>query len=314
MPSQSGHPGPTASDAESRPHVAAKPTEKRRQPPATSSRNQSTSAAAWSRLTLDVGPGRGQQGVRVAAVAAVLLGTTGGQPAADHRLRGLGVELRRRGSAPPRISCGPASVRGQHVEPLGRREHVVVPLHPRARGDRRSGDREVEPPDLRRRPMRVTVPPRAWESTWAPKQIASSGTSRATTWRTSAASASTSAGGLRPVHVPLRAERQDELDAVEARPAVGILPDALDEGVAALAQPVTDEAGVEAVDVPDHQRAHDRSVRGGETGEDAGHGRRRGGDARRHPGRQRRRLRRRQAHPDRDVGRPCRSGRAATSC
>ena len=40
---------------------------------------------------------------------------------------------------------------------------------------------------------RVTAPPRAWERTWAPKQIASSGTWRAMVWRTSAASASTSA-------------------------------------------------------------------------------------------------------------------------
>ena len=81
--------------------------------------------------------------------------------------------------------------------------------------------------------------------------------SRATTSRTSAASASTSVGGLRAVDVPLRPERQHEVDAVERRPPLGVLAVALGEGVAVLAQAVADEAGVEVVGVAD-RRAHAR--------------------------------------------------------
>ena len=40
-------------------------------------------------------------------------------------------------------------------------------------------------------------------------------------------------GGLRPVHVPLRPERQHEVDPVERRPPLGVLAVALGEGVAA---------------------------------------------------------------------------------
>ena len=67
-------------------------------------------------------------------------------------------------------------------------------------------------------------------------------------------------GDLGPVHVPLGAEREHELDAVEAGPVVGRLPVQLGEGVAVLAEAVTDEPGVEVVAVPDDQRTHTPTV------------------------------------------------------
>jgi hypothetical protein len=59
-----------------------------------------------------------------------------------------------------------------------------------------------------------------------------------------------------PIDVPLRAEREHQLHAFEARPGGGILPDALDEGVATLPESVADEPRVEGLGVPDDQRAH----------------------------------------------------------
>ena len=68
-------------------------------------------------------------------------------------------------------------------------------------------------------------------------------------------------GRLRPVDVPLRPERQDEVDPVERRPPLGVLAVALGEDVAADAQAVADEPGVEVVGVADDERTHGPRVR-----------------------------------------------------
>ena len=131
------------------------------------------------------------------------------------------------------------------------------------------------------------------------------------------------AGRLGSVHVPLRAERQDEIDAVEHRPVTRLLPVRLREPEPARAQVVADEPRVEPAPVPDDHRSHPsecfrhRVRRAGHPHEALGctqtlgwsgdvasgrHGH--VGDAGRHPGRPHRDVDRRQAHPGRHVGGP----------
>ena len=216
---------------------------------ATDSRNQSTRASAAGRLVATL--------ARVAASSAsgsppwrpVRLGAAVLDPVADHRLGGLGVELRADVAAAA-DQLRPDVVAGEDVEAGGRREHVVVPLHPRPGGDRRSVDGDGRPTRSPAVGARLTVPPRACASTWAPKQIPSSGTPRSTTSRTNAASAATSGRRLGPVDVPLRAERQHELDAGEVRPVPRLLALALDEREPALPQLVPDEPAVELSGFP----------------------------------------------------------------
>ena len=210
--------------------------------PATSSRNQSTRASAAGRLRATLALRLGEQRRRVAAVAAVLLGAAIGEPAGDHRLGGLGVELRRhrtgrRGSAGARPPCAAST-----SKPSRRGENVVVPLHPRPGGDAALADRRSRTTRSPAPAERLTVPPRAWDSTWAPKQIASSGMSWATTSRTSAASASTSSAvsGRYTFHSDPSVSTSSTPSS--AGQSAGSLPVALGEREAALAETVADEA------------------------------------------------------------------------
>ena len=99
------------------------------------------------------------------------LGAALPEPTADHRLGRLRVELgaEQRGRA---TSCGPTSVRGQPLEALGRRDHVGVPLQPRAGGDRRRRRRRRRTSRSPASASGSTVPPSVWAINWLPKQMA----------------------------------------------------------------------------------------------------------------------------------------------
>ena len=178
-----------------------------------------------------VGTRGGEQGVGVAAVAAVGLGAAVLDPVAHHRLGGLGVELRPdRAVAADQLRAD--LVAGEDVEAVGRREHVVVPLHPRPGGDRRSVDGDGDPPDLRRRRPADRAAEGVGQHLGAeadPEQRDAALDDVAHQRRLGL----DERGGLRAVDVPLRAQRQHELDAVERRPVGGVLALALGEREAA---------------------------------------------------------------------------------
>ena len=228
---------------------------RRVQAPATESRNQSTRASAAGRLRRHVGTRGGQQGVGVAAVAAVGLGAAVVDPVPRPSSRWPRGGTGSRPCGGPRISCGPTSLRASTSKPAGAvNTSSCHSIHgPAATGGPSTAT--VDPADLRRR-RRLTVPPRAWASTWAPKQIPSSGIAALDDVAHQRRLGLDRRRRLRSVDVPLRAQREHELDAVERRPAGGVLALALGEREAALAQPVADEAGIGAAGVPDQHRAH----------------------------------------------------------
>ena len=177
-----------------------------------------------------------------------------GQPAADHRLRRLRVELG--GEHAPGADEVRAGLRaGQLDEAFWHGEHVVVPHQPRPSGRHAGVGRQLQPPDLRRRRAGHRAAERVGEHLGAEADGDQ---------RDLGGHGGPHEGGLgidelgrrRLVHVPFRSQREHELHAVEPRPAVGMLAVQLRERVAMLAQAVADEAGIEVRTVADDQGAH----------------------------------------------------------
>ena len=189
------------------------------------SRNQSTRASAAGGCA-PVGTGRGEQVVGVAAAAT---GTARRRRARSSRgpssrwPRG-GTACRRRGgwrSAAARTASSASTSKPSGTVNTSSCHSIHGPAATGGAPGSSAGSYHPisgcgRPADRRRR-GRAT-------STWAPKQMPSSGMPRPTTSRTSAASAATEAGRLGSVDVPLRAERQHEVDAVELRPVGRLLP------------------------------------------------------------------------------------------
>ena len=203
-----------------------------------------------------VDPGGGEQLVGIPATRPVLLGAAVLEPVADHRVGGLRVELRADGAAAG-DQLRPAGRRRQDVAARRWREHVVVPLHPRPGGDGRRAGRErrfvpadlgtLRPTDTAAERVRQHLGP---EADGQERDL--SGDDRADVGRLGFHEVRR----LGPVDVPLRPEREHEVDAGEVGPVPRLLAVSLGEPEPTRAQVVPDEPAVERSPVPDHHRPH----------------------------------------------------------
>ena len=188
-----------------------------------------------------------------------LLGAAEAKPSGDHRLGGLGVELRP-DDPPVRINCGPASVRASsskpsgtvnasschssHGPPAGTSDAVTSRSNQPISGSGHAGHGAAESVgEHLRTEADGDQRPRLGDHAGGQRRLGLD-----------------QLGRLGAVDVPLGSERQHEVDAVEIRPPIRVLTVALGECVAVLAQAVTDEPGIEVVAVADDQGTHAATV------------------------------------------------------
>ena len=135
--------------------------------------------------------------------------------------------------------------------------HVVVPLHPRPRADRGHVALDLEPADLLAGASLGTPAERGRHDLRAEADAEQRQTRlvrpadeldlRLDRWR-----------HVVPVHAPVGAEEQDEVEPTELRPGPRILPCRHRQHEPVVAQAFADDPRISVVAVGDHERAHDR--------------------------------------------------------